>query len=107
MLVCNGFVHRGEVTSIIDSLVTPQLMLLMESVEMAGTIGAQVSVCRCEVCVYVYFSVNVKVEGTNTADSSCAFVTHEKTSARAAVACMRVCYTKPSTRRPSTFPSRS
>lgn len=62
MLVCNGFVHRGEVTSIIDSLVTPQLMLLMESVEMAGTIGAQVSVCRCEVCMYTLASTWKKKE---------------------------------------------
>ena len=56
MLVCNGFVHRGEVTSIIDSLVTPQLMLLR-----IGRNGrydcAQVSVCRCEVCMYTLASM--------------------------------------------------
>ena len=56
ILVRNEFVHGGEVTSIIDSLVTTQLMLLMESVEMAGTIGAQVSVCRCQVCMYTLAS---------------------------------------------------
>ena len=52
----------GKVTSILDSLGTPQLMLLMESVEMAGTIGAQVSVCRCEVCMYTLASTWKKKE---------------------------------------------